>query len=227
MDLSRLSPLLSEIELKKLKESSVAIFGLGGVGGYVLEALSRIGIGSLYLIDGDVIEPSNANRQLLAVNSTIGMPKVLVAKKRVLDINPLCKVETLHKMVKPEMDGKLILAFLNEVNAIVDATDDIPLKVSLALEAEKRNILIISSGGTGNRLNAFSFEIADIYKTKMCPLCRTLRSRLKKANVKALPILYSKEPPLCKGNIVSSVSWCPGVAGLLMAEYIIQKILEK
>ncbi|MGP1438422.1 MAG: tRNA threonylcarbamoyladenosine dehydratase [Treponema sp.] len=226
MDLSRLYPLIKEEEIQKLKETKIALFGLGGVGGYALEALARSGIGTLYLIDGDVIEPSNINRQLLALNSTIGMPKTEIAKERVKDINSLCNVKTLQEMVKPNFEGRLSLNFLNEIDAIVDATDDISLKVALAKEAEERNILIVSSGGTGNRLNAFNFEITDIYKTKNCPLCRTLRGRLKRLNVKSLPILYAKDAPICKGNVVSSVSWCPSVAGLLIAGYIIQRILN-
>ncbi len=227
MELSRLFPLLSEKEIAKLKDAHVAVFGLGGVGGYALEALARVGIGSLTLIDGDVIEPSNINRQLLAVNSTIGMPKVEVAKERVKDINPLCNVKTINQMAKPNAEERLVLPLLDEVDAILDATDDISLKVSLAYEAERRNILIISAGGTGNRLDAFNFEIVDIYKTKGCPLCRSLRTRLKRANVKNLPVIYSSIPPLCKGNVISSVPWCPSVAGLLMAGYIVQKILKK
>lgn len=227
MDLSRLFPLLNEKEIAKLKDVHVAVFGLGGVGDYALEALARVGISSLTLIDGDVIEPSNINRQLLAVNSTIGMPKVEVAKERVKDINPLCNVKTINQMVKPNAEGRLVLPLLDEVDAILDATDDISLKVSLAYEAERRNILIISAGGTGNRLDAFNFEIVDIYKTKGCPLCRSLRTRLKRANVKNLPIIHSSIPPLCKGNVISSVPWCPSVAGLLMAGYIVQKILKK
>jgi hypothetical protein len=226
MDLSRAFPLLKEAELKTLKDLKIAIFGLGGVGSYTLEALARTGICNLYLIDGDIIAPSNINRQLLALNSTIGLPKVEVAKKRVLDINPSCNIKTLYQMVKPDEYGKLNLPFLDKIDAIVDATDDISLKVALALEAQKRNILIISSGGTGNRLNAFNFEITDIYKTKGCPLCRALRTKLKQLNVKNLPILYSKDAPLHKGKIVSSVAWCPSVAGLLIAGYIIQKILK-
>ena len=226
MDLSRVFPLLTEENIEKLKNVTIAIFGLGGVGGYALEALARTGIGSLYLIDGDVIEPSNINRQILALNSTMGMPKVEVAKKRVLDINPFCNVKTLYQMVKPDSAGKINLQFLDDVDVILDATDDIPLKVALALEAEQKDILIISSGGTGNRLNAFNFEITDIYKTQGCPLCRALRSRLKKANVKSLHILYSNDTPLHKGEVISSVSWCPSVAGLLMAGYIVQKLLE-
>ena len=136
-------------------------------------------------------------------------------------------VKTVCQMVKPDIEGHVALSLLDEVNAIVDATDDISLKVALAREAEARNILIISAGGTGNRLDAFNFEITDIYKTRDCPLCRSLRARLKKANVKSLPIIYSKNQPLFKSSIVSSVAWCPSVAGLLMAGYIIQKILRK
>ncbi len=214
-------PLFSEVQIENLKSISIAIFGLGGVGGYALEALARTGIGKFHLVDGDVIESSNINRQILALNSTMGEKKVDVAKKRVEDINSSAIVHTYFRMVKPNDVARLDLPFLDEVDAIIDATDDIALKASLALEAEIRNILIVSSGGTGNRLHSSFFEIIDIYKTKNCPLCRSLRHRLKKMGIKKLPILCSKESPRHFSKTVSSLSWVPSVAGLHLAEYII------
>lgn len=159
-------------KLERIKRSVIAVFGLGGVGGYALESLARSGIGTFYLIDGDIIEPSNVNRQLLALASTIGMSKVEVARRRVKEINEDAEVFTCLKMIKPDMGGNLLaddfvgsdfpkadspLSFLDEVDAIVDATDYISLKVALAKEAEKRNILIISAGGAGNRLDSSAF----------------------------------------------------------------------
>ena len=180
INLSKMEPLLERVDLMRLAKTRVALFGLGGVGGYVLEGLARCGVGTFYLIDGDVIEETNINRQLLALRSTIGKKKVDVARQRVLDINEDAIVHTLFEMVSPKTDYTLSLSLLDDVDIIIDATDDIPLKVALALEGERREIFTISSGGTANRLDASSFEIVDIYKTKNCPLTRILREKLKK-----------------------------------------------
>lgn len=227
MDLSKMMGLFNDNQLNKLKNAKIAIFGLGGVGGYALEALTRSGIGYFYLIDGDIIESSNINRQLLALNSTIGLKKVQVAKQRVKEINPDAKIETLFEMVKPDKNGRLNLLLLEKIDAIVDATDDVPLKASLALEAEIREIFIISSGGTANILDAPQFEITDIYKTKNCPLCRSLRHSVKKLAVKKLPILCSRNGNIHHLKNVSSTPWAPGVAGLMIASYLIQNLLKE
>lgn len=226
INLSKMEPLLEEGNLMQLAKTRVALFGLGGVGGYVLEGLARCGVGTFYLIDGDVIEETNINRQLLALRSTIGKKKVDVARQRVLDINEDAIVHTLFEMVSPKADYTLSLSLLDDVDIIIDATDDIPLKVALALEGERREIFTISSGGTANRLDASSFEIVDIYKTKNCPLTRILREKLKKLKVKHLDVLCSLSPPLIKG-VVGSVSWVPSIAGLMIAGYVVEKIVQK
>ena len=226
INLSKMESLLERVDLMRLAKTRVALFGLGGVGGYVLEGLARCGVGTFYLIDGDVIEETNINRQLLALRSTIGKKKVDVARQRVLDINEDAIVHTLFEMVSPKADYTLSLSLLDDVDIIIDATDDIPLKVALALEGERREIFTISSGGTANRLDASSFEIVDIYKTKNCPLTRILREKLKKLKVKHLDVLCSSSPPLIKG-VVSSVSWVPSIAGLMIAGYVVEKIVQK
>ena len=228
MDTSRMQPLIEASQIEKLKNTKIAIFGLGGVGGYALEALCRSGVGTFYLLDGDVIETSNLNRQLLALESTLGMRKVDVAKQRVQDINSSATVHTFFEMVAPDaISNRLHLDFLDDVDAIVDATDDVRLKASLALEAENRNVLIACSGGTGNRLSSSSFKMQDIYKTKNCPLARSLRCRLKKLGVKKLPILCAQDMATKNhSGKVASVSWVPSVAGLLIAEYIITKLIS-
>ena len=225
MDLSRLAYLFIEKDMQTLKNASIAVFGLGGVGSYALEALARSGVGKFYLIDGDIIEKSNVNRQLLALNSTIGMKKVDVAKKRVLDINEECNVYTLFKMLKGSWEEEL--SFLEDVDAIVDAVDYVPLKAFLALEAQKRNVILIATGGTASRITSSGFEVVDIYKTKGCPLCRTLRNKLRKLGVKNLDVIYAKEDFIKKEGMMGSTSWVPSMVGLLMAEYVIKKLCQK
>jgi len=227
--------LFTSQKLERIKKSSVAIFGLGGVGGYALEALARSGVTNFSLFDGDVIEPSNINRQLLALTSTIGMPKVEVARMRISEINEASNVFTLFKMLKPDKDNSLNFCFLDKVDAIVDATDDVNLKAFLALEAERRGMLIISSGGTGNRVDSSHFCIEDIYKTSGCPLCRALRQRTRKMGVTRLPMVYAKDTHTPKRltenkrktpteHFISSTAWAPAIAGLMMAEYVISKL---
>lgn len=228
-------------KLQRISSSTVAVFGLGGVGGYALEALARSGVGKFYLIDGDVIEPSNINRQLLALTSTIGMPKVEVAKIRVKEINEDAVVFTCFKMLKPDRDAHLNLSFLDEADAIVDATDDVSLKAFLALQACKRECVIISAGGAGNRIDSSGFCIEDIYKTSGCPLCRALRQRLRRLQVSRLPVVYAKDGNMSKPQkekiieeervhsitstaSISSTAWTPAIAGLMMAEYVIRML---
>jgi len=227
MDLSRLARLFSEKDIQTLKNSNVAIFGLGGVGSYALEALARSGVGTFYLIDGDIIEKSNVNRQLLALNSTIGMKKVDVAKKRVMDINEDCNIYTFFRMLRGVEEEKSELSFLEHVDAIVDATDYVPLKAFLAKEAQKRNVIIIAAGGTASRITSTGFEIVDIYKTKGCPLCRSLRKKLREEEVKKLDVIYAQTGFVGKEGHMGSSSWVPSIVGLLMAEYVVKKICQK
>ncbi len=226
---ARFEPLVEALSssqgMKKLHDSKIAVFGLGGVGSYTAEALARSGIGTLVLIDGDVIEESNLNRQLYALNSTIGKKKSEVAKMRILDINPKCNVEIFSEFILPEnFEQKLGEDFFSKVDFIIDAVDTVALKIFLAVESEKKSIPIISAMSCGNRLNA-NFEFADIYKTSVCPLCKVMRGELRKREVKNLKVLYSKEPALIKQNPPASSAWAPSVAGLLIAGEAIKTIL--
>ncbi|QOW60999.1 tRNA threonylcarbamoyladenosine dehydratase [Treponema pedis] len=224
--LQRFEPLAGTKNLKKIQNAKIAIFGLGGVGSYTAEALARSGAENLVLIDGDIIEESNINRQLYALHSTLGNPKTEIAKKRILDINPNCKVFTFSNFILPDNFEKTLgKDFFKDVNFIVDAVDTITLKIFLAKICNEKNIPIISAMGCGNRLNA-DFEFADIYKTSVCPLCKVMRTKLKAVNVKRLKVLYSKSPCAVKRNPPASASWVPSVAGLLIAGEVIKSVME-
>ncbi len=227
---ARFETLLSALNysdgMEELQNTRIAVFGLGGVGSYVVEALVRSGIGSLLLIDGDEIEESNLNRQLYALNSTIGRKKCEVAKERILDINPKCNVETFSEFLLPEnFYQKLGDDFFSQVDFIIDAVDTVALKIFLAVESEKKSLPIISAMSCGNRLSA-NFEFADIYKTSVCPLCKVMRGELRKREVKKLKVLYSKTPADIKQNPPASSAWSPSVAGLLIAGETVKTILE-
>ena len=226
--LSRFEPLLGSENLKKIEDARIAVFGLGGVGSYTAEALARSGVaqngGQLILIDGDKIEESNINRQLYALYSTIGKAKTEVARERIADINPACKIETVSSFILPDSFYKILGEFfLKRVDFIVDAVDTIALKLFLAAEAEKNEVPLISAMGCGNRLNA-DFEFADIYKTSVCPLCKVMRTELKKRNVKHLKVLYSKTEFTVKQNPPASAAWVPSIAGLLIAGEVIKHL---
>ena len=226
--LSRFEPLLGSENLKKIENARIAVFGLGGVGSYTAEALARSGVaqngGQLILIDGDTIEESNINRQLYALYSTIGKAKTEVARERIADINPACKIKAVNSFILPDSFYKILGEdFFKEVDFIVDAVDTIALKLFLAAEAEKNEVPIISAMGCGNRLNA-DFEFADIYKTSVCPLCKVMRAELKKRNVKHLKVLYSKTECTVKQNPPASAAWVPSIAGLLIAGEVIKRL---
>ena len=208
-----------------LRKLRIAVFGIGGVGGYTVEALARAGVGTLYLIDGDTISPSNLNRQLYALHSTIGQYKTAAAAARIADINPACTVHQIVQHILP--DGSLsFLPFLSDIDCIVDAVDTISLKVALAAEAENRDIPIVAAMGCGNKLRADLFQFADIYDTAVCPLCKTMRGLLKKRGVKKLQVLYSKEVPAVRSRPPSSVSWVPAAAGIMLAGDLLNQILQ-
>ena len=228
--LSRFEPLLGSENLKKIENARIAVFGLGGVGSYTAEALARSGVaqngGQLILIDGDTIEESNINRQLYALYSTIGKAKTEVARERIADINPACKIKAVNSFILPDSFYKILGEdFFKEVDFIVDAVDTIALKLFLAAEAEKNEVPIISAMGCGNRLNA-DFEFADIYKTSVCPLCKVMRAELKKRNVKHLKVLYSKTECTVKQNPPASAAWVPSIAGLLIAGEVIKSLYQ-
>ncbi|EMB30082.1 hypothetical protein HMPREF9727_00922 [Treponema denticola MYR-T] len=228
--LSRFEPLLGSENLKKIEDARIAVFGLGGVGSYTVEALARSGVarngGQLILIDGDKIEESNINRQLYALYSTIGKAKTEIARERIADINPACKIETVSSFILPDNFYKILGEdFFKRVDFIVDAVDTIALKLFLAAEAEKNEVPLISAMGCGNRLNA-DFEFADIYKTSVCPLCKVMRTELKKRNVKHLKVLYSKTECTVKQNPPASAAWVPSIAGLLIAGEVIKSLYQ-
>lgn len=220
--------LIGDEGLEKLKNAKVAVLGVGGVGSFVVEALARAGVGSFVLIDKDQVSLSNINRQLIATHETIGKLKVDVAKERILSINPEAKVETFAEFFMPGNTNILN----NSITYIVDAIDTVTAKIELVMQAQKLGIPIISSMGTGNKLNPCLFEITDIYKTQVCPLAKVMRKELKQRGVKHLKVLYSKEEPLKSGIIgengkviPGSISFVPSVAGLIIAGEVIKDLL--
>lgn len=225
---SRTELLIGEDGIKKLQKAKVAIFGIGGVGSFVVEGLVRAGIGSFILIDNDEICKTNLNRQIIATTKTIGESKVEVAKRRILEINPNANVEIHKEFFTPESKGILD----ESVSYIVDAIDTVTAKIELVLRAEKLNIPIISSMGTGNKLDPTKFEVTDIYKTSVCPLAKVIRKELRARRIKKLKVVYSKEEPIkprpskeekCKAG---SVSFVPSVAGLIISGEVIKDIIN-
>lgn len=221
--------LIGEHGVKILKQSAVAVFGLGGVGSYVAEALGRAGIGHLALIDKDVISESNINRQLIALTSTVGMKKTQVMAARLKDINPQVTVELFDLFYLPQTADQVDL---NRFDYVVDAVDTVSAKVELAVRANACGVPIISCMGTGNKMDPSRLEIADIYRTSVCPLARAMRSQLKKAGVQQLKVLYSTESSC--GAVLDengrhapgSISFVPSVAGLMCAGEVIRDLLK-
>ncbi len=234
---SRTELLIGKKGVEKLKKSKIAIFGIGGVGSYVLEGCVRAGIGNFILVDNDKICLTNLNRQIIATRKTIGKAKVEVAKDRVLEINPNAKVEIYKEFFMP--DSKEILD--ESVDYIIDAVDTVTAKIELVVRANALNIPIISSMGTGNKLDPTKFEVTDIYKTSICPLAKVMRKELKKRGIKNLKVVYSKEEPnkqneisettynkcIKKKQVPASISFVPSVAGLIIAGEVIKDILKK
>jgi tRNA A37 threonylcarbamoyladenosine dehydratase len=235
-ELLRTAMLLGEEAVEKLQKARVAVFGIGGVGGYTLEALARAGIGALDLIDSDTVSRSNINRQILATQSTVGMPKVEAGKKRVLDINPDCIVRTWEIFYTPETADQFDFT---QYDYIVDAIDTVTGKLQLIQRAHECGTPIISCMGTGNKLDASAFEVSDISKTTMCPLARIVRKELGKRGIKHLKVVYSQEEALSptgweeeakalgKRQIPGSVSFVPGAAGLILAGEVIKDLAAK
>ncbi len=227
---SRTIALFGEENFTKLKNSNVIVFGVGGVGGYAVEMLCRNGIGKLTLVDNDTVSESNINRQLYALSSTISKYKVDVANERIQEINPLCEVLPLKMFFTDENKDEIDF---EKYDYIVDAIDTVSSKIVLTKIAEEKNIPIISSMGTGNKLHPEMLEIADIYKTSVCPLARAMRKLLKENGVKKLTVVYSKEQPLVSGVnngekvVPSSASCVPSAAGILMASKVINDIIER
>lgn len=221
---SRSSRILGEERLEKLNSSSVIIFGVGGVGGAVLEALVRGGVGTVAVVDKDVIDITNLNRQIIATDENIGEKKVDAAQKRALSINPKIRIEKYDLFYLPETAEQIDLT---KYDFVVDAIDNVTAKLELIERADKLGIPIISSMGTGNKLHPEMFEIADINKTSVCPLARVIRRELKNRGIKKLTVVFSKEEPIkTDSSVPGSTSFTPPVAGYLMASYIIRNLSE-
>ena len=232
MQFSRTALLIGEANVEKLKKARVAVFGLGGVGSYVVEALARSGVGCLDLIDNDVVSESNIHRQLIALHSTVAKPKTHVTAARVKDINPNATVYTHDVFFLPETAETFDFSAYDYV---VDAIDTVSGKLALIERAKRANTPVISSMGTGNKQNPSLFEIADIAKTSVCPLARVMRRELKKRGIEHVKVLYSKEEPLQSGladeksgkQIPASISFVPSVAGLLIAGEVIKDLIAE
>ena len=242
---SRTQLVFGEEAMQRLAEARVAVFGIGGVGGYTVEALARSGIGQLDLIDDDKVCITNVNRQLLATLKTVGQYKVDVAKERIADINPKCRVNTFKTFYMPDTEDKFDF---KQYDYIVDAIDTVKGKLALALIAQKAVTPIISSMGAGNKVDAAAFEVADIYETSVCPLARVMRYECRRRGIKKLKVVYSKEKPIkpkedmsisCRRHCVcppgtrkctvrrdipGSTAYVPSVAGLIIAGEVIKDL---
>ena len=245
---SRTELLLGKDAMEKLHDSRVAVFGIGGVGGYVCEALARSGVGAFDLIDDDKVCLTNLNRQIIATHKTIGKYKTEVMKERILDINPNADVQIHNCFFLPENADEFPY---EEYDYMVDAVDTVTAKIALVMKAQERHIPIISSMGAGNKLDGSQFRVADIYKTKVCPLAKVMRRELKKRGVKKLKVVYSEEMPTrpvedmaisCRTNCVcppgakhkcterrdipGSVAFVPSVAGLIIAGEVVKDLVK-
>jgi tRNA A37 threonylcarbamoyladenosine dehydratase len=242
---SRTQMLLGEEGLKRLKNSKVAIFGIGGVGSFAVEGLARSGIGNFVLVDDDTICLTNLNRQIHALTSTVGKSKVEVMKDRILEINPDAKVETHMELYNAKSADRLLS---DSYSYVVDAIDMVTAKLDLIVRCKERGIPIISCMGTGNKLNPLMLELTDIHKTSMCPLAKVIRTQLSKRGIKDLLVVYSQEQPVkpeftpetdCKAGCIcvnkdrtcvvrhqvpGSVSFVPSVAGLIMAGEVVKRL---
>jgi len=227
--------LLGDEGIDKLNNARVAVFGVGGVGGHVCEALARSGIGEIDIIDNDTVSITNVNRQIVAVHSTVGRLKVDVMRDRMLDINPDIKVNTYAKFFLPDNADEFPF---EKFDYVVDCIDTVTGKIGIIMKAQSLNIPIISAMGAGNKLDPTKFKVADIYKTDMCPLAKTMRRELKKRGVRKLKVVYSDEQPRIPGNreaiineggprkrdIPGSTAFVPAVAGLIIAGEVIKDI---
>ncbi len=223
--------LLGKEGVEKLKNSRVAVFGLGGVGGYVVEALVRAGVGSLDLIDNDTINQSNLNRQIIATSQTLGKLKTQAFRERVLSINPDCKITTHELFFMPENSDQIDF---NNYDYVIDAVDTVTAKIEIIVKAKTASVKVISSMGTGNKLDATCFKVADIKKTSVCPLAKVLRRELKNRGIDSLKVVYSEEQPIKipqdlenTEKTIGSISFVPSVAGLIIAGEVIKDIIKQ
>ena len=231
MTFSRTEALIGKEGLEKLKNARVAVFGVGGVGGYVVKALARSGVGEIDLIDSDKVSVSNINRQIIALHSTVGRYKTEVMAERIKDINPNAKVNVFNLFYLPETAEKFDFAAYDYV---VDAVDTVSAKLSIVERAYQVKIPVISSMGAGNKLNPTDFEIADIYQTSVCPLAKVMRRELKKRGVEKLKVIYSQEEPKSEGiadeergkRSPASIAFVPSVAGLIIASEVVKDLIK-
>ena len=235
---SRTEALIGKQALGRLKASSVAVFGIGGVGSFAVEALARAGVGKLVLIDNDIVQESNINRQVHALGSTVGMFKTDAMKQRIMDINPDAAVETLRVFYLPGEPGVDW-----RYDYVIDAVDTVTAKLDIIVEAKKRGVPVISAMGAGNKLDPARFEVADIYSTSVCPLAKVMRHELRKRGVESLKVVYSKEPPVAQGladcrddagtmgrrasvrPITASISFVPSAMGLIIAGEVVKDLI--
>lgn len=228
---SRTELILGQKAIERLNSSRVIVFGLGGVGSYVVEALARSGVGNLTLVDNDEVCLSNINRQLIALYSTIGLPKVEASERRILDINPTCKVTKLRMFYLPENADSIDLSGYDYV---VDCIDTVSAKIELAVRCQNLGVRLISSMGTGNKLDPSLLKVADISKTSVCPLARVMRRELSKRGVRHLKCVYSTEEPVNSGiqndesgkRVPGSTAFVPSSAGLLIASVVVRDLTE-
>ena len=231
---SRTELLYGEKAIKYFATCRVAVFGIGGVGGHVVEALARSGIGALDLIDSDKVVLSNLNRQIIATRKTLGMYKVDAAAERIKDINPDCKVKTHKVFYLPETQGEFDFT---QYDYVVDAIDTVAGKLAIIENAKKAGVPVISSMGAGNKVHPAAFEVADIYKTSICPLAKAIRKECRKRGIESLKVAYSKEEPVEHENpqtdeetgkrIPGSTAFTPAVAGLIIASEVINDLAAK
>lgn len=227
---SRLINLIGKEKFEILRHSNILLFGLGGVGGYVFEALVRSGIENFTIVDADVVEKSNLNRQIIATSNTLKQDKVMAAKERAISINKDVKINTIKSFITPE---NLENIDFKSFDFVIDAIDNTPAKLAIIKKAKLENKNIISSMGTGNKIHPEKFEIKDISKTEMCPLAKVIRQNLKKEGIKNVPVLFSRETPVSTSLIENNrhtpctISTVPAVAGMLIANYVILKIIGK
>lgn len=230
---SRTRLLLGDDGIEKLQKARVAVFGVGGVGGYVVEALARAGVGALDLIDNDTVARSNLNRQIIATLYTIGKPKVDVAADRVHAINPACTVRVFRTFYLPETKDQFDFT---QYDYVVDAIDTVSGKIALVLQAKEAGVPIICAMSAGNKLDPSMFEVADLYKTSVCPLARVMRTECRKRGIRHLKVVYSKEPPVTpaapaenaapgKRSVPGSVSFVPAAAGLILAGEVVRDLV--
>lgn len=222
----RTDNLIGKTNREKLGRAHIAVFGIGGVGSYVCEALARAGVGKLTLIDGDTVAPSNINRQLIALKSTLGKSKVLVAAERIRDINP--DIEVIAKNIFYSESNRNDIDF-GTFDYVIDAIDTVTAKLIIIENAKAADVPVISCMGTGNKLDPSAFKITDIKKTSVCPLARVMRRELKARNITDVKVLFSTEEPknVCGGRTPASISFVPSVAGLMIAGEVVRDIIEE